>query len=183
EGGGGGGGEREHDGDRPLRPGLLRVRRCRQRKDGGYRKGCENSAHANPPMAEGFSHLIGLGMTLLLSSPRTRAQQMYAAVNRDSHRLEVGIAALVEVLVGVAHGLGLAASEHDLEVDRFEAVVLIAVDDAGGTRDAFPRPEAGGGGPAPLLPARDGGRSPRDRETPFPLPAAGGDAPSRPPRP
>src|SRR5262249_60420807 len=44
---------------------------------------------------------------------------------RSSHRLEMGIAALVEVLVGVAHGLGLAASEHDLEIDRLEAVVLI----------------------------------------------------------
>src|SRR5262249_51574746 len=171
--------ERHHDGDRPLRPGLLRVRRCRQRKDGGYRKGCENSAHANPPMAEGFSHLIGLGMTLLLSSPRTRAQQMYAAVNRDSHRLEVGIAALVEVLVGVAHGLGLAASEHDLQVGRVEAVVLIAMDDAGGTRDAFPRPEAGGEALAALVLDEDVEVALEHEETLFDLVGVGGIALSR----
>src|SRR5262249_27477431 len=64
---------------------------------------------------------------------------------RASHRLEMGIAVLVEVLVGVAHGLGLAASEHDLEVGRLQAVVLIAVDDAGGAGDAFAPPEWGGG--------------------------------------
>src|SRR5262249_58950258 len=82
--------------------------------------------------------------------PPARGRQVYVRINRDSHCLEMGIAPLVEVLVGVAHGLGLAASEHDLEVDRLEAVVLIAVDDAGGTRDAFPRPQTGGEALAPL---------------------------------
>src|SRR5262249_24778562 len=159
--------------------GRCGVRRCRQRKDGGYRKGCENSAHANPPMAEGFSHLIGLGMTLLLSSPRTPPPQMYAAVNRDSDRLEVGIAALVEVLVGVAHGLGLAASEHDLEVDRLEAVVLIAMDDAGGTQDAFPRPEAGGEALAALVLDEDVEVALEHEETLFDLVGVGGIALSR----
>src|SRR3954463_15285318 len=62
--------------------------------------------------------------------------------NRDtaprSHRLQVRIPLLVEVLVGVAHGLGLGAPDHDLKVDRLQAVVLVAVDDASRTGDAFP---------------------------------------------
>src|SRR5262249_14428751 len=40
------------------------------------------------------------------------------------------------------HGLGPPAAEHDLEVDRLEAVVLVAVDHTGRARDAFPRAEA-----------------------------------------
>src|SRR5436190_14510749 len=64
--------------------------------------------------------------------------------NGISHRLQVRVAPLVEIVVRVAHGVGLAASQHDLEIDRPQAVVLIAVDDAGGTRDAFPGPEPGG---------------------------------------
>src|SRR5262249_31764010 len=88
-------------------------------------------------------------------SPPARGRQVYVRINRDSHCLEMGIAPLVEVLVGVAHGLGLAASEHDLEVDRLEAVVLIAVDDAGGTRDAFPRRETGGEAFAALVLDKD----------------------------
>src|SRR5262245_22571752 len=56
----------------------------------------------------------------------------------------MGIAPLVEILVGVTHGLGLAAPDHHLEIDRLEAVVLVAVDDAGGAGDAFPRAESGG---------------------------------------
>src|SRR5262245_18520755 len=68
------------------------------------------------------------------------------ASNRASRsdRLEMRIPLLVELLVGVAHGLGLGAPDHDLEVDRPEAVVLIAVDHAGGTRDALPGTEPGG---------------------------------------
>src|SRR5262245_12254618 len=58
---------------------------------------------------------------------------------------------LVELLVGVAHGLGLGASDHDLEVDRPEAVVLIAVDDAGRTRYAFPWTWPGGEALAALV--------------------------------
>src|SRR4051812_3460937 len=61
-----------------------------------------------------------------------------------SHRLQVRIPLLVEVLVGVAHGLGLGAPDHDLKVDRLQAVVLVAVDDAGRTGDAFPRTQPGG---------------------------------------
>ena len=38
----------------------------------------------------------------------------------------MGVATLVEFLVGVAHGFRLSAAEHHLEVDRLEAVVLEA---------------------------------------------------------
>src|SRR5882757_4440325 len=61
-----------------------------------------------------------------------------------SHRLEVRVPLLVEVLVGVAHGLGLGASDHHLKIDRREAVVLIAVDNAGRARNAFPGAEPRG---------------------------------------
>src|SRR5262244_2384457 len=98
---------------------------------------------------------------------------------RSSHRLEMGIAALVEVLVGVAHGLRLAASEHDLEVDRLEAVVLIAVDDAGGTRDAFPRPETGGEALAALVLDEDVEIALEHEEALFDLVGVGGIALSR----
>src|SRR5262245_36670783 len=54
------------------------------------------------------------------------------------------VAPLVELLVGVAHGVGLAAPQHDLEIDGLETVVLVAVDHAGGARDAFPWAQAGG---------------------------------------
>src|SRR5215469_877052 len=42
------------------------------------------------------------------------------------------------VLIGIAHRLRPATPEHDLHVDRFEAVVLETVDDARRTGDAFP---------------------------------------------
>src|SRR5437588_833513 len=58
-----------------------------------------------------------------------------------SHRLEVGVAAFVELVVGVAHGVRLGAAEHHLEIDRLETVVLVAVNNAGRASDAFPRPE------------------------------------------
>jgi len=48
-----------------------------------------------------------------------------------SHRFEMRVAALVEVVVCVTHGLRLAASEHHLEVHGLKRVVLIAVNDAG----------------------------------------------------
>ncbi len=56
----------------------------------------------------------------------------------------MGVALLVEVLVGVAHGLGLGASDHHLEIDRLQAVVLVAMDHARRARDAFPRAEPRG---------------------------------------
>src|SRR5262249_3319193 len=65
--------------------------------------------------------------------------------------LQVVAAALVEILVGVAHGLGAAAAEHHLEIDRAEAVVLVAVDHAGRARDAFPRAQPRGDALAVLV--------------------------------
>src|SRR5258708_2915245 len=56
----------------------------------------------------------------------------------------------VELDIGVPHRLRTAAAEHDLEVDRLHALVLIAVDDPGRTGDAFPWPE-GAGHPPPFL--------------------------------
>src|SRR5690349_6967929 len=55
-----------------------------------------------------------------------------AQINRTLHRLQMRIAPLIKVLVGIAHGLWLSPPEHDLEIDRLEAVVLVAVDDARG---------------------------------------------------
>src|SRR5262249_32898744 len=59
-------------------------------------------------------------------------------------RLQVIAATLVQILVRIAHGLRAAAAEHHVEIDRPEAVVLVAVDHAGRARDAFPRPEPRG---------------------------------------
>jgi len=56
--------------------------------------------------------------------------------------VQMGVAAVVEVFIGVAHRVGAALAEHDLEIDRFEAFVLEAVDHAGRAGDAFPRAEA-----------------------------------------
>src|SRR5262249_52132291 len=66
-------------------------------------------------------------------------------------RLQVLVAPLVELVVGVSHRLRLAAAEHDLEIDRAQAVVLIAVNHAGRTRDAFPGPESRGDSLAALV--------------------------------
>src|SRR5215468_7260755 len=51
------------------------------------------------------------------------------------------LAPAVEVVIGVAHRLGPAAPEHDLHVDRLQAVVVEAVNDTGWASDAFPLPE------------------------------------------
>src|SRR6516225_9506579 len=67
------------------------------------------------------------------------------------HRPQVRIAPLVELLVGIAHRLRLAAAEHHLEISGLEAVVLVAVDHAGRAGDAFPWPEPGGEAPAVLV--------------------------------
>src|SRR5437879_13848879 len=61
--------------------------------------------------------------------------------------VQMGVAAAIELLVGVAHCVGAALAEHDLEVDRLEALVLEAVDHARRAGDAFPRAE-----PAAQLP-------------------------------
>src|SRR5215469_1657305 len=51
------------------------------------------------------------------------------------------VAAAVEVVIGVAHRLGTAAPEHDLHIDRLQAVVVETVNDPGRASDAFPWPE------------------------------------------
>src|SRR5229473_5885088 len=58
--------------------------------------------------------------------------------------LQMIAAALVKLLVRIAHGFRLAAAEHDLEVDGLQAVVLVAVNDAGRAGDALPGSEARG---------------------------------------
>src|SRR5579859_5379885 len=55
--------------------------------------------------------------------------------------LEMRVAAPVQLVVGVPHGLGARLAEHHLEVHRLQALVHVAVDDARRTRDALPRPE------------------------------------------
>src|SRR5215471_5128730 len=50
-------------------------------------------------------------------------------------------AAAVEFVIRIAHRLRAPAAEHDLHIDRLEAVVLEAVNDPGRTGDAFPGPE------------------------------------------
>src|SRR5438477_13030457 len=60
---------------------------------------------------------------------------------------QMGVAALIEILVGVAHCVGAAFAEHDLEIDRLEALILEAVDHARRAGGAFPRAK-----PAPQLP-------------------------------
>src|SRR5712692_266406 len=53
----------------------------------------------------------------------------------------MSVAARVKLVIGVAHGLRSRLAEHNLEINRLEAVVHVAVDHARRTRDAFPRPE------------------------------------------
>src|SRR6059058_3785180 len=69
----------------------------------------------------------------------------------DGSPAQMGVALLVEVVVGVAHRLGLAAPEHDLEIDRLQAVVLEPVDHARRTGDAFPGSEFAGQPPAAFV--------------------------------
>ena len=54
------------------------------------------------------------------------------------------IPTFVQLTVGIAHRIGPAAAEHDLHVNRGERIVLIAVDHAGRTGDAFPGAEPRG---------------------------------------
>src|SRR3954470_23320409 len=61
------------------------------------------------------------------------------------------VAPLEQCLVGIAHRVGLAAAEHDLEIDGLEAGILIAMDHAGRAGDAFPGAEPGGEAPARLI--------------------------------
>src|SRR5271155_4031579 len=54
------------------------------------------------------------------------------------------ILALVQLIVGIAHGVRLAAAEHHLEIGRRQRVVLETVNDAGRAGNAFPRSEPRG---------------------------------------
>src|SRR5690242_1872918 len=65
--------------------------------------------------------------------------------------LQVIAAPPVEIVVRVAHGIRPTAAEHDLHVDRCEAVVLVAMDHAGRTADAFPWSEPRGEALAALV--------------------------------
>src|SRR4029078_6530404 len=75
-------------------------------------------------------------------------QTQFAHERRSHGGLEVRIAALVELVVGVAHGLGLGAADHHLEIHGLERIVLIAVDHTGRAGDALPGPAPRGGAPA-----------------------------------
>src|SRR5690242_2521029 len=55
-----------------------------------------------------------------------------------SSRFQMCIAVLVEFVIGITHGLGPRPSEHHLEINGFETLVLVAVNDAGRAGDAFP---------------------------------------------
>src|SRR6187397_3215670 len=61
------------------------------------------------------------------------------------------VAALVELVVGVAHGFRLGAADHHLEINRLKRIVLIAVDHASGARDALPGAEPRGDALAGLV--------------------------------
>src|SRR6185437_5753345 len=56
-------------------------------------------------------------------------------------RRQMRAAAAIELVIGIAHGLGLGGAEHHLEIDRLKAFVLIAMDDTGRAGDAFPGSE------------------------------------------
>ena len=45
----------------------------------------------------------------------------------------------IELVIGIPHRLGAAASQHDLKIDRLEALVLITVNDTWRAGNAFPR--------------------------------------------
>src|SRR5580658_2945387 len=97
------------------------------------------SARNNPTLAEAFRPvaLIGRNKAGRSGGARPPAESLLGS-------LEMLVAPLIELVVGVTHGLGPPAAEHDLDVDGREAGVLVAVDDAGRTSDAFPWAESRG---------------------------------------
>src|SRR5438067_3411895 len=87
-------------------------------------------------------------------SQAARCTVQRAANNYDpgpEFSFQVGVAAAIELVVGVAHGVGARAAEHHLEVDRLEALVDVAVDHARRAGDAFPGPEADVKAPAAFV--------------------------------
>src|SRR5262249_7688172 len=122
-------GNTDHEGD-PGSPGVHEPQgRCK--KEGRGRYGPEHLAEAPSFMwLPGDCTLSNVRTTQLSSAgARRRAGTLeglwLAATARPaSHRLQVRVAPLVKLVVGIAHGVRLAAAEHDLEIDRPEAVVL-----------------------------------------------------------
>src|SRR5215469_18138372 len=74
------------------------------------------------------------------------------------------LAAAVELVIGVAHRLRTAAAEHDLHIDRFETVVLKAVNDPGRAGDAFPRAQLAAHLPPVFVLEKDGQISLQDKK-------------------
>src|SRR5262249_31215940 len=56
--------------------------------------------------------------------------------------VQMRVAPTVQLVVRIPHGLGAGLAQHHLEVHRLQALVDVAVDDAGRAGDTFPRPEA-----------------------------------------
>src|SRR5213595_2463489 len=75
---------------------------------------------------------------------------------RPASAAEMRVAALVELVIGIAHRIGPSLAEHDLEIHRFEALVLEAVDDPGRAGDAFPGAQSLAHLPAGLVLDEDG---------------------------
>src|SRR5436189_5152704 len=100
------------------------------------------SRSAEPPAANGTTMVIGrCGQSCACAganaanASRPAMPPAKARRSKPSNRLEMRIAALEEILVGVAHGLRLGAADHDLKIHRLQAVVLISMNHAGRTGD------------------------------------------------
>src|SRR5690348_6042266 len=65
--------------------------------------------------------------------------------------LQMRVPPFIEILVRISHRLRAAASEHDLEINGFEAVIHIAMNDAGRTGNAFPLSQPPRDAPALLV--------------------------------
>src|SRR5437763_6149307 len=95
---------------------------------------------------------IGLCSIIALNLGATRAWRKRLEcrspfIRRGPSPSQMSVAALIEILIGVAHRVGAALAEHDLEIDRLQALILEAMNHARRAGDAFPRAE-----PAPQLP-------------------------------
>src|SRR5258708_31045497 len=86
---------------------------------------------------------VGLSVTAQLDRGKPKTQSVRGDFLRRP-RVQVIGAPLVKLLLRITHGFRLAAAEHDLEVDGLQAVVLVAVNDAGRAGDALPGSEARG---------------------------------------
>jgi hypothetical protein len=73
----------------------------------------------------------------IAGGPQTRRSGNYAA----NSLLEVCIASLVQLFVGVAHCFRLCPAEHNLKINWLEAVVDVTMNDTGRAGNAIPRPQ------------------------------------------